>query len=231
MEPPRDLGTGFARGPPPRGMSLEELGHLAGSVVVLAVAFSFALTNQGLLYTPVMDWDAILAVLPYAAAIVVTAFVLHELAHKFVAERYRLLAEFRASLGGLGLALVVSAATGFVLAAPGAVVIVGRATERESGVISLVGPLVNLTLGFLALPLAFTSPGSPYYVAPLPVGVVGNIFQVIVFINLFLAAFNLLPVRPLDGSKIWRWNKPAYLGALVLVATLASAYLAGYSPL
>ncbi|MDG6964808.1 MAG: site-2 protease family protein, partial [Nitrososphaerota archaeon] len=26
------------------------------------------------------------------------------------------------------------------------------------------------------------------------------------YINLFLALFNLLPLGPLDGAKVWRWN-------------------------
>jgi Zn-dependent protease len=48
------------------------------------------------------------------------------------------------------------------------------------------------------------------------IGIVG--FEV----NFFLAGFNMLPIMPLDGAKVWRWNKLLWaiievpLGLLVL---------------
>ena len=98
---------------------------------------------------------------------------------------------------GLVLALVTSL-IGFIFAAPGATYIQGmNISKEENGQISIAGPLVNIVIGVLFLPLAlFSSPGS--FLQDL--GVIGA------YINIFLALFNLLPIGPLDGSKVWRWN-------------------------
>ncbi len=191
-----------------------EILHLVLSVAVLSVAFAFALGSVSLL-DATFDWREVVEILPFSAAIVVTSFVLHELAHKVVAQRRNLWAEYRSSLLGLGLGLAIAAATKIVMAAPGAVHIYGRATDRDSGVISLVGPLVNLGLGFLAYPFAFGATGDP-----LRVGAAGNLLELVVFINAFLAIFNMIPVHPLDGSKIWRWNKGMYFATLALAGFL-----------
>jgi Zn-dependent protease len=36
-------------------------------------------------------------------------------------------------------------------------------------------------------------------------------------INLIIGSFNMIPVMPLDGSKIWKWNKAIYLIMLVFL--------------
>ncbi|MHB8605112.1 MAG: zinc metalloprotease [Thermoplasmatota archaeon] len=201
----------YAERPPHIHFGLFELAHLALAVVALSFAFSFALTGQGLL-RGAFDWNAVITVLPYSALIVVTAFVLHELAHKFVAQRYRMEAEFRASMPGLGLGFVLSLLTGFVLALPGAVVIFGYADERESGLISIFGPSVNIVLAALGLGFLVGAPSLDVHI-----GLTGTLFENIVFINLFLAGFNMLPIPPLDGSKVWKWSKLGFAAMWVLV--------------
>ena len=202
-----------------------EVFHLVLSVLVLSLAFTFALGGMALLGGAPVDVAAILEILPFAAAIVVSSFVLHELAHKVVAQRRALWAEYRSSYLGLAVGLALSALSGIVLAAPGAVHIYGRASERDSGVISLVGPLVNLALGFLAYPFAFSATGES-----IRVGAAGNLLEIVVFINAFLALFNMIPVSPLDGSKIWRWSKGAYFITIGLCAFLLYLYLRGATP-
>lgn len=192
--------------------SSQEMLHLAGSVVVLSIAFSFALAQEAIfLGEGEVMWSEVLKALPWSALIVFTGFVLHELAHKVAAQRKRMWAEFRASPNGLVFALLVSAATSVVFAAPGAVQILGSASERDSGEISVVGPLVNLAVGGAAMGLVYMG-----YGYNTPVGSFQNIWSVVALVNAFLAGFNMIPVLPLDGAKVWRWNKPVFVVVWVL---------------
>lgn len=190
--------------------SWTEILHLAASVVVLTVAFAlilgdFSLTN--------LDFAGLLPLLPFSAIAVVPAFILHELAHKVVAQRKDMWAEFRANFLGLFGGLFLTAFSGLLFAVPGAVHIFGDATRRDSGVISIVGPLVNLFLGYAALIL-------DRMVAPIPVGDFASIFEIILLLNGILAAFNMLPVGPLDGRKVWRWSILGFFGVWVLIVAL-----------
>src|SRR6266566_4115703 len=41
------------------------------------------------------------------------------------------------------------------------------------------------------------------------------------YMNVILAGFNMIPILPFDGAKVWVWNKGVYVGLVVLL------YLAG----
>src|SRR5439155_928821 len=47
-------------------------------------------------------------------------------------------------------------------------------------------------------------------------------------VNAFLAGFNMIPVMPLDGAKVWAWNKAAYLG--IVAIALALIYVSVFRP-
>ena len=195
----------------------------------LAVAFTLGISGGLALITDVGKISVNMLVMTFVVAVVTVglSFVLHELAHKFVAIRYGYWAEFRKNTQMLLIAVVVAVITGIVFAAPGATLIntAGREmTKKENGIISLAGPLTNLILAvpFLACLIAgvflggasisvFTFPGFLFYL-----GMIG--FQV----NAMLAFFNMLPVGPLDGRKILRWN------AVVFVALIAVSLLILY---
>lgn len=129
-------------------------------------------------------------------------FLLHEVMHKYFAQKYGLRAEFRAFRGMLWLAVALSF-FGFIFAAPGAVFIWGGFLNREkNGKISLAGPMTNIILGilFLVLLLVFGKGGA-----------FGYFFSIGLTINSLLGAFNMIPVMPFDGAKILAWNKSVYI--------------------
>ena len=39
-------------------------------------------------------------------------------------------------------------------------------------------------------------------------------------VNAVLAGFNMIPVMPLDGAKVWAWNKAAYVGIAAIAIGL-----------
>lgn len=129
-------------------------------------------------------------------------FLLHELAHKFVAQKYGCVAEFRAFDQMLYLAMGLAILVGFIFAAPGAVMISGMITRKENGIISAAGPLTNYILGIIFLALVFAIPQLSF------------IWRIGFFINIWLGLFNMIPFGNFDGIKIFRW-KPVVWGLMV----------------
>ena len=85
---------------------------------------------------------------------------------------------------------------GFVIAAPGAVIVRGVQSRKEHGLISAAGPVSNIVLALLFLILLFTVPATAFSI----------VFLYGVLINGWLALFNMIPVLPFDGAKVWRWS-------------------------
>lgn len=176
----------------------QELTDLLLSWISLSAAFAFVFSDVGLSLTSFGNALAI------AAVAVGTGFLLHELAHKYVAIHFGAKAEYRAWNMGLVIALGVALLFGFIFAAPGAVYIFGkRVTTRENGIISVAGPAMNIVIGIVALVIAGMYAGTHIQEVA---GKVGSI-------NLYLAMFNLLPFFVLDGAKVFAWNKIVW-GAL-----------------
>src|SRR5207245_10219630 len=143
-----------------------------------------------------------------------TRFLGHELAHKFSAQRYGCWAEFKLWTVGAIMALLFAVISqgNFIFAAPGAVYIASRSSyfgegidRKANGVISLVGPLVNIgaaAIFGLALVVSTTLGFGDI--------VIGNSFYFLqegVQINLLLGAFNMIPFFILDGQKVFTWDR------------------------
>jgi Zn-dependent protease len=130
--------------------------------------------------------------------IFVSAFLVHELAHKLLAQYYGSWAEFRTNLYGL---VVTSISTipyiPFKFIAPGAVM-VNLSDRSKFGRVAFVGPLTNLVMGFIFWLLIYQFPS------------VGYLYTGAIF-NSWIALFNLLPFGNLDGQKIFSWNKIVWI--------------------
>jgi len=199
------------------------------SIIVAWAVLSVAITYQKLvgLLTGAGSLDVVIAGFVATA----TGFILHEMGHKFVAIRRGYLAHFRLWIWGLVLtiSIVTISGGGLVFGAPGAVYISPSAAgfsgydssrgrsdpEEDNMIISAAGPGLNLAfaIGFLALLLS------------VPFGFLHTVAFSGLFLNLGLGSFNMLPVPPLDGSKIFRKSLPIALGiALPLWAMLIFFY-------
>ncbi|MFH1400295.1 MAG: metalloprotease [Nanoarchaeota archaeon] len=138
-------------------------------------------------------------------------FILHELAHKYFAQKFGCFAEFRMNFQMLLLALLMSF-FGFMFAAPGAVMIRGNPGRIRMGQIAVAGPLMNvvIALGFGALLFL----GSGFWLEVASYGF---------FINSMLALFNLLPFGMFDGAKVLAWSKVWYGASVVAAGALTFA--------
>ncbi len=160
-----------------------------------------------------------------AAVAVGLGFLLHELSHKYFAQKYGYKAEFRSFDEMLFLAVIMSF-FGFVFAAPGAVMIFSRVFDkRKNGIISAAGPVMNIILSLLFLLLLVIINGSfsgALNIIKLPIHNVlemslGYSMIIIGFlINSWLALFNMIPFWLFDGAKVFKWNKIVYFSVLFI---------------
>ena len=187
--------------------SRREIQDLTLAWLALGLAFTFFFEGPGLL-----DAAPSVVVLAFLGSLLTVGvgFLLHELAHKVVAVRFGQIAEFRADYGMLFLA-VAGGLAGFIFAAPGAVHHRGHITEREHGLIALAGPVTNLALAALFVPIALVVPLAWRGVT----------------VNLLLAAFNMLPFGPLDGNTVRKWSIGIYVAVFVPSVALALLFFFG----
>ena len=173
--------------------SRTEIRDLSIAWLVLGFCFSFRYLFSGL--------GAFATSLVVALIGIGTGFVFHELSHKLVAQKFGYLAEFR--LWKIGLIIALASAIislgQLLFFAPGAVYVSSYSRSHEQGLIAAAGPLANIILAALFYALSFSS------------GFLSLIGEWGFIINLWLAAFNLLPIPPLDGRKVFSWNSQAWI--------------------
>lgn len=201
----------------------QEIKDIAVSTLILAFVFFYG--NYGYTLIQNIGQTAIYSYLLYLT-IVALAFIPHELAHRFTAMHYGYMAKYQIWWKGLKIAIILAIITNgnFVIAAPGAVMIYsqkidifGRTnstiTQKENAHISIAGPAANLTIAALMLLIIGNTTGA-----------ISTLATNIGYINSFLAMFNLLPISPLDGSKIFSWNKKVWLGILIISFVLIGMF-------
>lgn len=179
----------------------KETTHLVvAALLVLGVGLSLGVSPRiyAELKSPVM--------LFFFALIVAASFLAHELAHKIVAQKEGLWAEFRLIFMGLILTVISIISPLFKIISPGAVVIFGFADRKSVGKISIAGPSTNLALsaGLIAL----------YFILQ------HGILMYAAAFNAWIALFNLIPFGVLDGYKIFRWNKSVWTLSFMLSLAL-----------
>ncbi len=184
----------------------KELRDLIIAIIILSVIFSF----------PDFSWFFLVSIM-----IVLFSYFVRELAHKFVARKFGCMSTFKLWPPGIligGMSIFLKYFVGYfadkniVFAAPGYAEIVpyrfgrmgfklARVTPKDIGLVALAGTGINV---FFAV-----------FFKMFP----GGIFQTLSLYNGLIALFNLIPIPPLDGSKIFMWSMMTWL-FLVFVSVL-----------
>ncbi len=166
---------------------MEEIRDMIISILALTLVFSFP------------DIESLFFV---SFIIVSISFLLCEIGHKIMATRLGCTATFKLWPPGIMLSLFSIALKyigGFGIFTPGHIEIapykfgrwgikVIRLTPHDLGIISLAGVGINIILAYVFLLIP------------------GEFFSMLSQISALLAFFNLLPIPPLDGSRIFLWS-------------------------
>lgn len=152
------------------------------------------------------------AILALLAPALIISFVGHELAHKFLAQRNGLWAEFRTNPYGL-MMTVISVVLPIKFLAPGQTNIQGAGRKDVLGSIALVGPGLNIALGFAC-----------FVLAKMTGGILSSSMILLAFFNSWLALFNLIPFGTFDGIRVFEWDKTRW--AIAFAASILLSILA-----
>jgi Zn-dependent protease len=187
------------------------------------VRLALTVDAQGVFpYTPCRKYREVLSMeirtLLLLAPPILLALTFHEYAHGYVANKYgddtakrsgRLTLNPLAHLDPLGTIMIFLVHFGWAKPVPVNPYRL-RNPKRDMLWISAAGPLANMVLALLSgmlLRLVFAVGGAPHEHS-----IVGLLIVMVIMslqINLALAIFNVLPIAPLDGSKILAGLLPA----------------------
>lgn len=195
-------------------------------ITTIIVGFIFSFKDWG---TSALDVATGMRNFLNATLIVGLAYLVHETAHKLTAIRKGYEAKYQMWFPGLLISLVATVVLAsmipdpkikifFIL--PGAVIVsaiplmrVGHYepffTYKDNAIIAYMGPLANICLALL-----FKIAGSIMFVNQ-------TLVQQAMMINAWLAVLNMLPIPPLDGSKVFFGSRMFYMFGIGLIISAA----------
>jgi len=166
-----------------------EIFHIVILTLVLGYIFSGYIKIPGL-YSRGFNWKSI----KFAILVTAPAVILHELGHKFAGLAFGYDAMFSIWWFGLALGVLLRIiGSPFLILAPG-YVSVNPSSSLELSIIAFAGPLINLLLWTSAiLILRFKKRLKKKEFL---------FWHLTKIINMWLFIFNMIPIPPLDGSKV-----------------------------
>ncbi|MFP3201461.1 MAG: peptidase M50 [Sulfolobus sp.] len=179
-----------------------------------AVSFILAILSLAIVYirpSYISSNPILFVLIPIATATI--AIVPHEIAHRQSARNYGCASRFVLSFKGFLLTLLINLISsitgiGFVVFASGYTAIMcrfGLLSQDLEGKTALAGPVTNLAIALISIIVVNSVPLPP----------LAQIFLLELFsFNSWVAFFNLIPVPPLDGFKVFRWNRMVWLVAV-----------------
>src|SRR3989344_1265449 len=188
----------------PPNINIHRLGQLKFSDIEIqdlfkawvALSVAFAILIGGNIFSISFLYNFLLS-----AFTVGIGFLLHELGHKYVAQKYGCFAEFRSFDTMLVVAIAMSF-IGFIFAAPGAVMISGHVDRSRNGKISLAGPLMSLAMAAIFFIILLYTQSNDLSAAMSVLKTMGTASlswgllacYIGVKVNAFIALFNILPI-------------------------------------
>lgn len=160
--------------------------------------------------------------IPFVLGVAGVSIFVHELSHKIVANSLGIKTIFKVWASGLIFSAFI-ALSGTFLPFYGSTYI--RQTDwaynrdiKRMGLIYIAGPVVSLVIAFCFLGLTHWTNAESLVV----LGIVGF------WTNFVIVLFNLIPISPFDGRKIFLWNKTIWsllvIGFTVLVGVKTFLY-------
>ncbi|MFW9800273.1 MAG: AN1-type zinc finger domain-containing protein [Candidatus Thorarchaeota archaeon] len=148
------------------------------------------------------------------------SFMLHEMAHKFVSQRYGMTSEFRMTPQGYYLS-AVAILFGIPIFGTGTMMTSGVRSMDDFAKSSIAGPLCNLIIAgsLLAVAEVIVATGGVL------LGPLGFVLFYGTILNALLGLFNMIPLRGFDGGTVLRWDRMVWA---VVTVSLFIILLIGY---
>lgn len=189
-----------------RIIELDEKTALLITIIVLSIVFGSRLLIRGdYIGFTIVSLAATIGVIP------------HELAHRWSARKMNCYSRYVLDPFGLIITLITAIPyIPFKIIMPGYTVIVPQTHDpvylkKINGLVSYFGPLTNICIASFSL-ITYTLLLKYLYEY--------NILSIFLitssWLNSWIALFNLLPIPPLDGSKIISWKPHVWITSLLL---------------